>query len=432
MTEVAVALIVRQVDGEEQYLAVYSDVGREANIARELAAWEETRPVGLTTDPVLLPLRRLPVHSPTQAQAGVLAYGAAEQQVSADTMVTFEHAARLAILMGWPSPATVGSAAADVIARLSILFYRGSQPDDPDRRGADGRPDPGWRLAVHGVARSMPLWRQRERARLRSVLDEALPATHGAPLRCNAPDPDDEPASAEEQSLNGGFGYLDPVDYLRRVVEEVNDILARRQAAASSGRGSDADLRIAPIVPEMLLGRSHGDLHGRNILVGIVDDSVRWPVLFDYEDMGTGRHIGLDAVKLEMELKTRMYDEILRVSPYDFACRVARAELRLELATERRAWAPPQPTTKRLAALRGVILQIRRAAAAALGGDRGGRPWLEEYRFLLLCYGVSCVRFGDTYNEPMLSAALISAGMAASRLTFGRTCLQQDRDELGV
>ena len=53
----------------------------------------------------------------------------------------------------------------------------------------------------------------------------------------------------------------------------------------------------------MLRGCAHGDLHGRNILVGIVRDQAMWPTVFDYEDMGPCNLIGWDFVKLETELK---------------------------------------------------------------------------------------------------------------------------------
>ena len=61
------------------------------------------------------------------------------------------------------------------------------------------------------------------------------------------------------------------------------------------------------LIPRMLRGCAHGDLHGRNILVGIVRDQAMWPTVFDYEDMGPCNLIGWDFVKLETELKIRAY-----------------------------------------------------------------------------------------------------------------------------
>ena len=60
----------------------------------------------------------------------------------------------------------------------------------------------------------------------------------------------------------------------------------------------------------MLRGCAHGDLHGRNILVGIVRDQAMWPTVFDYEDMGPCNLIGWDFVKLETELKIRAYLDV--------------------------------------------------------------------------------------------------------------------------
>ena len=67
-------------------------------------------------------------------------------------------------------------------------------------------------------------------------------------------------------------------------------------------------------MPVVVRGPSHGDLHGRNVLVGVEDgkDEVVHPALFDYEHMAADNLIGWDFVKLETELKIRAY-------PYVFA-----------------------------------------------------------------------------------------------------------------
>jgi hypothetical protein len=81
--------------------------------------------------------------------------------------------------------------------------------------------------------------------------------------------------------------YLDPLDYVRWALKE------RR-------------------IPPTLVGRSHGDLHGRNIFVGIRRGEAEAPVLIDYGDMDDANVIAWDFVKLEVELKTRLIDTLFR------------------------------------------------------------------------------------------------------------------------
>ena len=79
------------------------------------------------------------------------------------------------------------------------------------------------------------------------------------------------------------------------------------------------------------------------------------------------------------------------------------------------------PGLNRLATL---LLTIRQQARRHLGVQRlRDRQWLEEYYFLLTCYGIYAGLF-DNYqtNRRQLAAAYISAGVAARQLsipTFG-------------
>ena len=120
-----------------------------------------------------------------------------------------------------------------------------------------------------------------------------------------------------------------------------------------------------------------------------------WPTVFDYEDMGPCNLIGWDFVKLETELKIRAYPRRLRRrdAPYvrpgvqDFEVASADGP---RSATSNRAWpeagAPRRRPEERLPT---ILLAVRRMAAQHLGVNHG-RPndWLEEYYFLLACYGV--------------------------------------------
>ena len=79
------------------------------------------------------------------------------------------------------------------------------------------------------------------------------------------------------------------------------------ETGRSTGRAATESDRPDPADAPRL---RHGDLHGRNILVGIVRDQAMWPTVFDYEDMCPCNLIGWDFVKLETELKIRAYVDV--------------------------------------------------------------------------------------------------------------------------
>src|SRR5205807_2181974 len=94
--------------------------------------------------------------------------------------------------------------------------------------------------------------------------------------------------------------YLGAAGYLRQVL----GVLAGPSPSAAAGEGAPP---VSELVPGMLRGPAHGDLHGRNVIVGRVRDRVLWPAVFDYEDMSDCNLVGWDFVKLETELKVRAY-----------------------------------------------------------------------------------------------------------------------------
>ena len=67
-----------------------------------------------------------------------------------------------------------------------------------------------------------------------------------------------------------------------------------------------------------------------------------------------------------------------------------------------------------------ILLMIRRMASDQLG-ESHGRPndWLEEYYFLLACYGTYTGRFENLQMRER-HGALISAGVATARLSWPR------------
>ena len=201
--------------------------------------------------------------------------------------------------------------------------------------------------------------------------------------------------------------FLDPFDYLALVLENRTN---------------------RHLMPDLLVGASHGDLHGRNILVAKLEDEVGSVAVFDYGDMHLGNHIGWDFVKMETELKARVYADLFPAERKAFISAVHSFEMRLADRTEkiRHNLAKPQDDPEAdpgLEDLARLLLEIRRLAGLGLGNGRDGpHPWPEEYYFLLMCYGSYAMRF-PTYGTAEFLAAYVSAGTAACRLDFPKRVL---------
>ncbi len=203
-------------------------------------------------------------------------------------------------------------------------------------------------------------------------------------------------------SLSGKWNsVIDPVDYLRSVDQ------------------------CPQYCPLLLWGSSDGDLHGRNVLVTAVSDEVALPAVFDYADMGLDNLVGWDFVKLETELKIRALPRLhghvgtwpeYHAAVLGFECHLAHCTLAMHNEQE----APKTDLGSHgLHRLAEILLTIRQQARRHLGIQRlRDRQWLEEYYFLLACYGVYASRF-DTYRgyPRQIGAAYISAGVAARQLS---------------
>ncbi len=218
-------------------------------------------------------------------------------------------------------------------------------------------------------------------------------------------------------------------------------------------------------IPATLVGRSHGDLHGRNVLVGVHREEAEYPVVIDYGEMDDRNVLAWDFVKLETELKTRLLPLLFE----DMAARESVLQRRSgkpprsDFSTdhlspdERRRLEQEQPRAMRLAfdfeiesmlaeatdliLARGdaesrqppgdgsmfgdhlrvrralsILIRIRQEAALWLGFDRPGRHqrWRDEYYFALAVYGLNTVKWTN-YEEPQIESALISAGVALAR-----------------
>jgi hypothetical protein len=396
-------LLVEVLDPKEPGTYVVK-IGPAVRLQKEIAGWESCRPVGLRSDPVFLPLREgfAPTNDRAQPEMMSLVYGDAQQFLGVETISTLEAAALKAIQFGVPALASVGLVLVALYERIGHLLYSQSFVEDPAR--------PGFAFELRHLEQNLGKW-------------EAEAAAQAVRRDANT------------LAASGSGEFLDPVDYLRYVQAWVP---WRDEAGKVQGPTAHADKAPQPadLVPRLLRGCAHGDLHGRNVLVGLVHDRVLWPTVFDYEDMSPRNYLGWDFVKLETELKIRAYLEVFSGGdPKTFVDKVQKAEIGLSKQTEAchqvRDWPAGLEGKGPAERLRAVLLEVRRLAALHLGADRG-RPndWLEEYYFLLACYGVSTVRFGNLQPRERL-AAFLSAGVATARLSWPRQMLQRGHGPSG-
>jgi hypothetical protein len=184
----------------------------------------------------------------------------------------------------------------------------------------------------------------------------------------------------------------------------------------------------------MLRGCAHGDLHGRNVLVGLVHNRALWPTVFDYEDMSPDQLPGWDFVKLETELKIRALREILPRNEPKYLERVREFEVELAQLTEQfhhdGNWPLVVESDDPIDRLRSAILEIRRMAAIHLGQNRGrSRQWLEEYYFLQAAYGINAGSYSNLERRELI-AVYVAAGVAVSRLSWPVRREREERDWL--
>jgi tetratricopeptide repeat protein len=234
-------------------------------------------------------------------------------------------------------------------------------------------------------------------------------------------------------------------------------------------------------IPATLVGRSHGDLHGRNVIVGVQRGEAEYPAVYDYGDMRDENVLVWDFVKLEMELKVRLVSRLYenadirdallpkpgstkdesvsrrRHSSFQLAVESGPNEERalrchqaafafafetlldqltdcIQTVADTSALHPPgvyPPGNRRITGSEpldralSVLLRIRQEAALCLGDWQIGRTdrnlWRPEYYFALVVYGLNVAKF-KTYETPeyLTNFALVSAGVAAAELVATR------------
>jgi hypothetical protein len=379
-------------------------IGPPEDMEAEAKSWESCRPHGLRNDLVFLDLHRGETDTQYTPALMSIVYGDAHQFLGVAVTSPFETAALETVRSGFPRLDSVCNVLVELFERIGFLLYSQAFVDDPKRD--------------------------------RYEFDSPIAAKLDEAMECWTTDLSCRTARDDVNTLakSGSGQFFDPVDYLLYVQCFVpwqirrNGTLAIRPANAEGESETTADIprpSIGDLVPRMLRGCSHGDLHGRNILVGIVRQRMMWPTVFDYEDMSPCNLIGWDFVKLETEFKIRAYLDVFHgLAIADFIRHIQKFEIGLNEKTEEchigGNWPETQDAKSSEDRLRTILLMIRRMAAEQLG-ESHGRPneWLEEYYFLLTCYGVCTGRYQNLQARER-QGAILSAGVATTRLTWPR------------
>jgi hypothetical protein len=360
---------VHQVEQPGHYVVKVND---PLSLAAELDAWDSCRPDDLRGDPLLMMLDAV---RGDDGKLLALRYQDAQQFIGVDRIVSLEAAFLQSVQSGTPTPESVAYVMTELFARLGHQFYRGCRVVAPS--GDD--------VVLNGqrsMQRYLERWEQPQaQVNARRIAIAALSATQD--------------------------GFVDPITFMQFVLKHLQ-----------SGRPA------ADYVPRMLRGPAHGDLHGRNVLVGLVGHQAHWPAVFDYEDMHADNLLGWDFAKLETELKIRAYPLIFGDKTLlDLAARIFSFETSLDEATEdcrrkKRNW-PSSSGSSGEERLMNLLLTIRRLAGEHLGADERSTDWLEECYFLLGCYGIYAGKF-DNLNEVELVGDFLSAGVAFARFAWSR------------
>lgn len=410
-------------------------IGPVARLLKELNGWNSCRPAGLIHDLVFLPLER---HD--QAQVGgeprliSLVYGDAQQFIGVERTVPLEEAVLQSVRFGIPTVQSIAFVLVELFERIGHLLYATSFVDDPATED--------YVFRIPGVPRGLNVWKTDSLCQ--SVrTDTNVLVNHGVSQFLDPVDYFEKwilPYFSWEETLPKGESRIHPpTERLANPVESSPP--GAPDSASECGPGELSPLTLprpgaTNLVPYMLRGCAHGDLHGRNILVGLVRERALWPTVFDYEDMGPCNLLGWDFVKLETELKIRAVSAILPREEPNFLRSLRDFEIGLNEATERHhldtSWPIVMESADPLDRLRTILLELRKMAAVHLGINRSRpRQWLEEYYFLLAAYGVNSANFGNLERRELIGA-YVSAGVAAARLSWPRRRETMERKVFGL
>ncbi len=395
-------------------------IGVADNIRKEVEGWCSVCPPGFGNDAVLLGLGNLEAteSDSTGRDWKAVLYEDANQKIGATEIVTLESTILAACRTNSPTCLSVSDCILDVFHRLHQHFYSGAVEENitnttiehrivgllypPHSKPDDAAAD----LSHSQLAARVSRWRtdpvcRRTRLQANQLLREF---------------------ASQRNSANAPLQARDPI-------QAIDDLIA--MFSISGGVNEEAESTrewLADGLPPLMRGKTHGDLHGRNILVGLYEESANFPVVFDYEHTGAGKLIAWDFIKLEFETKIRVHEAVLGPLPLRaFGQAVIRFEQQLWDGTEKQS--PQQPVAlepaEPLDRLRSLLLTLRRRAAFSLGTSQARTgDWLEEYKFLCAVYAATSSRYA--YSERQRLASLLSAGIANGRSRWNERMVQWD------
>jgi len=336
-------------------------------LAAELAGWQNCARLSNSRGVVLMPLRQ-GVLGP-DGQPRTIVYGDAKQKLRAARLINLEDAALTCCRWNDPDCGSVEHVLGEIFVEMRDHLYKRARPEnDSDKLGPE---------LLDRLKDGIAAWKQ----------------PHSQQDDCR---------SAVLRDLPGGVpDLLDPLDYLPALLTRCRHL------------------------PEVMRGCAHGDLHGRNVLVGIHREKARFAAVFDYEDMGTDLLLGWDFAKLETELKVRAYEKLFPGEEAVFIQRVYAFEQRLAAETLKRSksstWGMATERDNPEERLLALLLAFRSHAKECLAADRPrAHSWLHEYFFLLAAYGLYAGKFAETYGRRQFLSAFISAAVASEQHAWAK------------
>lgn len=341
-------------------------------LKKEIESWNRSRPSYFQNDNVFVSL----VAFPNADEPAALVYGDANAVLGQRNILSLEEAIAQACRFGVPEPRSVERIMRVLFERLNSLFFQHSHLED---------------AAVYLESNRPSLCELLQR------YDEATPPSADPKYKH---DDDVRPIRRETLAILAAHHevFADPIDLLRGL------------KSASTG-------------PPVLRATSHGDLHGRNVQVAMVDDEVSQCAVFDYESFSTSNFVAWDFIKLEVETAVRLLDRFgVRDMPV-YAEECMRFWQRIGQRAE--AADPHSDKTKASSSSAGFIewrrledllVSLRVMAHKYLGPNRNRAfDWAAEYELLLAWYAARAAMYPN-YTSRWRVAALIAGGVAARRL----------------
>ncbi|TWU04692.1 hypothetical protein Pla52n_27340 [Stieleria varia] len=420
---------------ENSHQAHVIKIGIQKNLDDEVRGWKAICPHGLHHDSTLLPLYDLPavVEDTSGAQWGAVMYANATRTIGDGKVSTLESVTLNACLHGLPKYQDVATCIRRVLSRMEDHVYRRSREVSLETLSPEmllghlchapfndpiAKPNDPTALQQSKLGWSFRLW-QTQVENLRVVRDTS---------RCLYQ------LHSDLQRHGDSLAPRNPIDDLQDLIRTMLAI-ANDEFTESAPSAMNLD-QLAGWLPSLIRGCAHGDLHGRNVLVGCYRDDVDNPTVFDYELSRSDLLIGWDFVKLECELKSRclitMYEKHdmqgFIAAVYAFEQKLAEKTAETRNVSWHQLLSLPADTPE--SRLQHLLLAIRQEAAHSLDRDDRRGEWYQEYLMLQLIYGVSTVRYQQ--SPRMKTAVYIGASVAASRSRWTRLLTQWDASRFEI